>query len=315
MKALKLLFFLILFQTVFVLNGSAEVIDYIVAIVDKKIITFSELKEKLDAYKRIYSSDDLEAKLKQVKEKILNETIEDKILLISAENAKIEVTEEEIEKNLEEFKKEFSTPDKFYAELGKRGLTLSDFKEITKSRVKISKFVRSNIIRNIRITEEEIITFYEENKSAFLMPEQVKISQILMQVSTDNEAEKNIEEVFQKLKSGEDFSSLARIYSQGPNASMAGDLGFIYIEQLQPQIRKVISELKVGEFTKPFLTSAGYHIMKLEAKKMSQYAPISEVKNLIKSKLYDLKASEIYAKWMKTTKENIEIVIFNHPVM
>ncbi|MBU0533241.1 MAG: peptidylprolyl isomerase [Candidatus Omnitrophica bacterium] len=315
MKTLKLLFFLILFQIVFVLNGSAEVIDYIVAIVDKEIITFSELKEKLDAYKKIYSSDDFETKLKQVKEKILNETIEDKILLISAENAKIEVTEEEIEKNLEEFKKEFSTPDKFYAELGKRGLTLSEFKEITKSRVKISKFVRSNIIRNIRITEEEIITFYEENKSAFLMSEQVKISQILIKDESNNEAGKIIEEVFQKLKSGEDFSPLAKSYSEEPNASGGGDLGFVYIEQLQPQIRKALLELKVGEFTKPILTSAGYHIVKLEAKKMSQYAPISEVKNLIKSKLYDLKASEIYAKWMKTTKENIGIIIFNHPAM
>ncbi|MCK4905595.1 peptidylprolyl isomerase [bacterium] len=314
MKTLKLLFLIILFQIVFVLNGSAAIIDYIVATVDKEIITYSELKEKLaiviEHYQKVYSGDDLENRLKQARESILNEIIEEKILLINAEKEKVKVTEEEIEKNIEEFKKEFSTPDEFYAGLKKEGLTLAEFKEKTKSRIKIGKFIRLNVFRDIRITEEEITNFYEENKPAFLMPEQVKISQILIKDESNNEAGKTIEEVFQKLKSGEGFSSLAKSYSEEPNASGGGDLGFVYIEQLQPQIRKALLELKVGEFTKPILTSAGYHIIKLEAKRLSQYAPILEVKDLIRKKLYDSKVSEVYRKWMESAKKNIEIAIF-----
>lgn len=314
MKILKLLFFTILFQIVFILNSSAEVIDYIAATVDKEVITASELKEKLaitiERYNKIYTAEELENRLKQARENILKETIEEKILLVSADRAKIEVSEEEIEKSLEDFEKEFPTTDEFYAELKREGLTLAEFKEKTKTRIKIGKFIRFNIIRDIRITEEEAAGFYEENKASFLMPGQVKISQILIKDSEGNEADKKIEGIFQKLNSGEDFSSLARLYSEEPNVSNGGDLGFVYIEQLQPQIRKALLELKVGEFTKPVLTSAGYYIIKLEAKKLSQYAPISEVKDLIRKKLYDLKVGEAYDEWMENAKKNVEIVLF-----
>ncbi|MDD5454735.1 MAG: peptidylprolyl isomerase [Candidatus Ratteibacteria bacterium] len=314
-KLLKTLFFTILFQITFIINGSGEVIDYIAAIVDKEVITASELKERLavaiEYYNKIYTGEELEKRLGQIKKTILTEAIEEKVLLISADRANIEVTEEEIEKNLEELEKEFSTPDEFYAQLKRERLTIDDLKEKTKTRIKTSKFVRLNILRDIRIAEEEITNFYEENKNSFLMPEQVKISQILIKSAGNNEAEKTAEEIFKKLKSGEDFSSLAKLYSEGPNASAGGDLGFVYLEQLQPQIRQAISELKVGEFTKPTLISGSYNIIKLEAKKLSQYAPITEVSELIKKRIYDSKVERAYENWMNDAKKDFEIVTFS----
>lgn len=66
----------------------------------------------------------------------------------------------------------------------------------------------------------------------------------------------------------------------------------------------------IGAYTKPIQTSAGYQIIKLEDKKPSQYTPVSEVKDLIKKKLYDFKVSEAYGKWMENAKKNVEINIF-----
>ncbi len=313
MKNIKFVFLVILFNIFYIANAHAEIVDYIAATVDEEVITASELRERLDIitgyYKKIYTAEELQKYLEQAKENVLKETIEEKILLIGAERAEIEISEEEIKKSVEEFKKEFSTDDEFYNQLEKEGFTFDEFKEKTKSRLKIGKFARLNITRDIRITEEEVANFYEENKSSFLMPAQVKISQILIKDLEKNEAEKRIEEIFQKLKDGEDFSLLAKSYSEGPNASSGGDLGFIYLEQLQPQIRQAVSKLKVGEFTKSVFTSMGYHIIKLEAKKLSQYAPISEVSELIKRKIYDLKAAKAYEDWMNNAKKNADIVI------
>lgn len=315
MKTFRFLFFITLFQIGFVLNGYSEIVDYVVATVDKEIITSSELKEKLapvvEHYNKIYSGEELNNRLKEAKENILNESIEEKILLINAEKSNIEVTEEELEKNIEEFKKKFSTPEEFYAGLKEKGITLVDLKEITRSRIKISKFIRLNIFRDIRITEEEITNFYEENKDSFLMPGQVKISQILLKTSENNEAEKRIAKIFQKLNMGEDFSALAKLYSEGPNASEGGDLGFVYMEQLHPNVREAIAELGIGKYTKPILTPAGYQILKLDAKKLPQYTPISEAKDLLRKKLYDHKVGEAYREWLKNAKKDVEIVIFN----
>ena len=314
MKTLKLIFLIIIFQIGFILNGYTEIIDYIVAIVDDEIIISSELQEKLvlitEHYNKIYTGEELNERVKQAKDNILNEAIEEKILMISAKKADIEVTEEEIEKNIEEFKKRFATSEEFYAELKKEGFTLNDLKERTEEKIRITKFIRLNILRDIRITEEEINNFYEENKNEFLIPGQVKISQILIKSSGNSEELTKTEEILQKLKSGEDFASLARLYSQGPNASAGGNLGFIHPEQLHPKIRQIISELEVGEFTNPIKTSAGYHIMKLEARKLSQYSPISEVKDSIRGKIYDLKTEKAYREWMENAKKDIEIVTY-----
>lgn len=212
MKNFKLFSLVILFQILFITSGYSEIVDYIAATVNKEIITYSELKEKLapaiEYYQKNYSGNELEKLLNKAKEEILNNAIEEKVLLINAENSNIEVTDEEIEKNIEEFKKKFSTPDEFYAGLKKEGITLADLKEKTKSRIKISKFVRLNILKDIRITDEEITNAYEENKESFLMPGQIKISQILIKLSDNNDAEKRIDEIFKKLEAGEDFLRL-----------------------------------------------------------------------------------------------------------
>lgn len=314
MKVVRLFFFITLFQIGFILDGYTEIIDYIAASVDGEIITFSELKEKLvpvvEQYNKIYTGEELNNRLKKAREDALNESIEGKILLINAENLKIEVTAEEIEKSTEEFKKKFSTTEEFYAELKKEGLTLADFKKITESKIKVSKFIRLNILKDIRITEEDITNFYEENKDSFLAPGQVKISQILIKNVENNEADKRIEEISQRLEAGEDFSALAKLYSEGPNASGGGDLGFVYPEQLNPEIRKALTEIEVGQYTKPIRTTTDYHIIKLEAKKLPQYAPVSDVKDLIKKRLYDLKVGESYQKWLEDAKKDVEIVIF-----
>jgi len=109
MKILKLFFFIILFQLGFILSGYTEIIDYIVATVDKEMITSFELKEKLapivEYYNKTYTGEELKNRIMKAREDILNESIEEKILLINAEKSKIEVTEEEVEKNIEEFKK------------------------------------------------------------------------------------------------------------------------------------------------------------------------------------------------------------------
>ena len=313
MKILKLLVFIILFQILFLSSSFAKTIDYIVAIVDKEVITASELREKLEVlarhYIKIYNTDKLEELLKQARENILKETIEEKILLINADKANIEVTDGELEKSMEEFKKGFYSEEEFLTQLKAEGLTLADFKDKTKTRIKISKFIRLNIIKDVKITEEEIESFYEENRTSFLAPAQIKISQILIKNTGNSDAEARIGEIFQKLKAGEDFSLLAKTYSEGPNAVNGGDLGFVYPEQLQPQIKEAVSKLNAGEFTEPVLSSLGYNIIKLEAKKMPQYAPLSEVSELIKRRIYDIKVEKVYEDWMNNAKKDIDIVL------
>lgn len=294
----------------------SEVIDRIVATVDGEIVTLSELEDRLsplvEQYRSMLKGEELEEKIARAQKDILTELIEEKILIIKAKEAKIKASVEEIDEAIEQFKKKFSNPEDFYRELENQGKTISDLQKEIRTKIELHKFVKWNILKDIRITEEEIEKFYQENKDYYFIPGKVHIFQILIKNSYNEGAKELITEIWQKLKEGEDFSTLARKYSQGPNANQGGDLGFLHIEELHPAIRKALSSIDVGQYTEPIQTVSGYHIIKLQARSLPQYTPLSEVKDQIRAKLYDLKAGQIYDEWMEKAKKEMEITIFQN---
>jgi peptidyl-prolyl cis-trans isomerase SurA len=319
MKTLKLLLFITLFQVVFILNGYAKIIDYIVATVDDKVITASELEKNLapviEHYKKTYNGKQLEDILNKARQDLLKEAIEEKILLLNAEEANIEVSEEEVDDSIEEFKQNFASSQEFHNELAGEGLTLADLRERIEQRIKVRRFMRFVIFKDINITEGEVQELYEENKESFFVPEQVKISQILVEPLEDGRTQEKVDDIFNRLESGEDFATLARLYSDGPHASKGGDLGFVHLEELHPDVRKALNGIEIGKYTDPIKTTAGIHIIKLEARKLPQYVPFSEMEDSLKKKLYDLKAGKAYDQWMEEARKNTEIVVFDAPII
>lgn len=70
-----------------------------------------------------------------------------------------------------------------------------------------------------------------------------------------------INEIYQKLKAGEDFAALAKQYSDDPNsASKGGDLG---ASRLRPELEDKKLKLRKDDYTEPFQTAFGWHIMKV----------------------------------------------------
>jgi len=85
------------------------------------------------------------------------------------------------------------------------------------------------------------------------------------------EAKKKAEELYQRLKQGEDFAQLARQYSEdSASADKGGDLGFFGRGQMVKPFEEKAFSLKMGEISEPVLTEYGYHIIKVEEKKADQ---------------------------------------------
>ncbi len=71
-------------------------------------------------------------------------------------------------------------------------------------------------------------------------------------------------EVAERARAGEDFGELATVYSDAPSASREGDLGFVARGSLRPDFEEVLSGLKAGQVSAPFLTPDGWQLLKLE---------------------------------------------------
>lgn len=289
------------------------VVERVVAIVNGEVILLSELESALSPlrkqYEVTYEGEELVNKLNQAKEEILNKLIETKILLQEAKSRSIEAGAKEVSAMLENVKKTFASEEKFTEALKEQKLTLTQFSERLENQLRIKRLVDQEVKLKAGVDIEEIRNYYETNKDEFFHKTQYRIKHILIKDKPGEEVEKKAQEVLAKVKEGEDFSMLAKKYSEDPNALSGGDLGFLEEDKLIPEIREVIKTLKAGEVSGIIKTRLGYQIMTVEAIKEAEAKSFDEVKEKIRQNLFEKKFPKIYQEWIADLKQNSYIYI------
>ena len=276
----------------------SEMIDYIMATVNEEVITYNQFRQRVfevrEAYREVYSGEELEKQLRDRKKSILDDLIKECMLLGEAKRENIKIDKIEIEKMVNTAKSKFKNVDDFYNALRNEGLTLETLEKKYKHSLMIKKIIQFKVNSKVRIEEYEISQYYQTHKKDFLEPEQVKIRQILVKMKGDEKtAEQAAQGILERIKDGEDMEG--------------EDLGFINTSELMPELSTAISKLKVNEITDLIRTQTGYHIIRLEGRKLSKAKELSEVKDDIYRILFSKKADSIYSNFVNTLKKEADI--------
>jgi len=167
-----------------------------------------------------------------------------------------------------------------------------DFRVPEKRSLVAVKIDPRELEKKIVINDKDIATYYEDHQGDYVVPEQVKARHILFKVdqgdpsSAWDEARKKAVDIISKLKQGQDFSALAKQYSQGPSASRGGELGWFGRGAMVKSFEDAAFDLSVGAFSQePVRTRFGYHVIKVDEHKSAYTKKLDEVKNEIKAKL------------------------------
>jgi peptidyl-prolyl cis-trans isomerase SurA len=83
------------------------------------------------------------------------------------------------------------------------------------------------------------------------------------EITSESEAKQKITLVHQRLKAGEDFAALAKLYSQDGSAQKGGDLGWLYPGDTVQPFDQAMNALKIGEISNPVQTQFGFHIIQV----------------------------------------------------
>jgi len=150
-------------------------------------------------------------------------------------------------------------------------------------------------------SEDDIKRAYEANKSAFAAPAQFNLAQIF--VSSPPNADKPAAAAAQKKASdlaakarasGADFARLAQDNSeQADTAPKGGDMGWLPVPQMLPEIRAAVEKMDKGDVSAPILTTTGWHIVKVLDKRPPSTRPLSEVHDAIANQLRARRTQEI----------------------
>ena len=149
------------------------------------------------------------------------------------------------------------------------------------------------------VTDEEIKAAYDAESAKVAQTERVRARHILLG------SEKEANDILARLKAGEKFEDLAKKYSLDGSKDYGGDLGYFTAPEMVAEFSKAAFALKVGEISQPVKTDFGWHIIKLEDRKLGAAQPFDQVKSAIRNVLLRKKVQEKMDELRKTAKVEV----------
>lgn len=180
-----------------------------------------------------------------------------------------------------------------------------DFKlqlEKTKQNL-LKQYALSKLMSNIKVEEEEIVNYYNDNKEQFRTDESIRAKHIL--VSDEDSANK----VLNEINDGLSFEEAAQKYSNCPSKANGGDLNYFTRGKMVPEFEEAAFKLQKGEISKPVKTQFGYHLIKVVDKKEPQISKLEEVKDQLIQQLTAMKQSEVYTNKCNELKKVYEVKV------
>lgn len=167
----------------------------------------------------------------------------------------------------------------------------------------VQVLIEREILDKIKVNDEEVLEYYEQNKDSFTEKEQVHLYNILL------ETEEEAQDVLEQLKAGGDFSEIAIEKSAGPSATQGGDLGYLAKGTIILEIEEVVFALELEELSEVIKTDFGFHILKITEKKPESVTALEEVKEDIIQTLLPDKQKVAFENFLEELKSKSEIEI------
>jgi peptidylprolyl isomerase len=150
-------------------------------------------------------------------------------------------------------------------------------------------------------SEQEIKDAYEANKSKLLIPKSYELAQIFIESPENGDpaaqakAKSKLEEVRKQLSAKDaDFSSIARNSSdEKSSAENGGKIGWLAENQIQPEIRSKLPNLKLKAFSEPIRLNAGWHIIKLLDVREARPPTLDEIRDNLVTSMREEKSREL----------------------
>lgn len=122
-------------------------------------------------------------------------------------------------------------------------------------------------------------------------------------------AKQQIDTIYEKLRQGEDFATLASTYSKDPgSASNGGDLGWVSEGDMVPSFEAMMKKTSVNDYSVPFQSQFGWHILKVDEKRQKDVSDVYR-KNMAREVLYQRMAPQALDDWMQDLRAQAYVKI------
>jgi parvulin-like peptidyl-prolyl isomerase len=212
---------------------------------------------------------------------LVTEAADDLCLLERATELKLEISEDEVNAQLNGLRQQnrIETDEQFEQTLRSMGLSVELLRTRMRDQMLISRVMQREV-GNIPVTEEELRQRYAREQAQFAVPEHVRLEHLVFAVGSEREdlerAMARARQLVAAVRTGRDFAAVLKEETEAGNAT-GGDLGSVAVPDLRPEVRDAVAGLKNGEVADPFNSPAGVHVVRLVERVPAGVKPFSEV--------------------------------------
>ncbi len=251
---------------------------------------------------------------------LLDEMIFTRLLVDKSNDADRAKARETANELLDKVRSRSSSEDIFRMRLRALGLSVEQFEKQVVDQALRREVLRRLMSADIRITDEQIRSYYETNTAQFSEPEKVRASHILLAtvnketrqpVSPDirKEKETTIRKLKERAESGEDFARLAKEFSEDPGSKdKGGEYTFGRGEMVKPFEAAAFS-LEPGQISDVVETQFGFHIIKVHEKIPARTKPLSDVSATLKEHLLEMEIRRRMPEFYESLKKEAGVEV------
>jgi peptidyl-prolyl cis-trans isomerase SurA len=249
------------------LSAQRKIIDEVVAVVGDKRILYSDIEQTYLQQKAQGEKVDEGSKCS-----ILENMLVQKLLLNQSEIDSLEVTDSQVDQELDARMKYFvnaiGSQEKLEEYFKKTTLEIKeDFRDEIRDGLLTGK-MRQKITEGLSVTPSEVRAYFKTipQDSLPYINSEVEYNQILMYPKSNEKSIIDVREkllnIRERIMNGESFATLAVVYSEDPQSAVkGGDIGWMAKTELEPEYAKVAFTLKKGQISKIVETAFGFHII------------------------------------------------------
>ena len=303
-------------------QSKPEVVEEIVARVNNEIITSSDYQKAMGSLLQEVeqdcpncSQDRIQAEVQNRLKNLLRDLIDRALLVERAKDMNVSV-ETDVVKRLDEVRKEnkLASLEELEKEVEASGIGWEDYKSQIRNGLLTQEVIRREVGGRMDIGSDEVKKYYEEHKQQFVRPETVALAEIFL--STEGKDPQEIaavrtkaEDLRNRVVKGEDFTALAKRYSEGSTAADGGGLGEFEHGQLAKQLEDAVFPMEKGKVTEMIQTKTGFEILKVLEHYQAGLQPLDKVEGEINDAIYRQKMEPALRDYLAQLREESYVTV------
>ncbi|HXM81978.1 MAG TPA: peptidylprolyl isomerase [Burkholderiales bacterium] len=248
-----------------------SVVDRIVAVVNKEVVTLSELNEAIARAERQLRRQNTPAPEREVlARQMLERLILEKVQLQMARETGIRVDELQLDRAVQRIAENNKMAlAEFRSALEADGVSFEGWREDLRDQIVLTRLREREVDDKIQVSDTEVDLFLEEMKAAPAERVEYNLSHVLVRVPEQASPERleaaraKVEKALAEARAGGDFGKIAATYSDAPDALEGGSLGWRTQDRLPELFSTTLLNLSPGEVSPVLRSPAGFHLLKL----------------------------------------------------